>query len=76
MLQKEKNNLENFYDQMSNKYESICKGDHYKVPLWLKKNLSLIPKEYYPRWLDIGCGSGIVGDLIKELKIETVPLFC
>lgn len=66
--------LEKFYDQMSAKYEAICKGDHYRVPLWLRENFSLLSRTYYPRWLDIGCGSGIVGDLIKELHIETSTL--
>lgn len=66
--------VEVLYDQMSGKYESIVKGDHYKVPIWLKENFSDLPKKNYLRWLDIGCGSGIVGDILKELQIKTSTL--
>ncbi|HPI39368.1 MAG TPA: methyltransferase domain-containing protein [Pseudobdellovibrionaceae bacterium] len=66
--------LGTLYNQLSEKYDTISKGQHYKIPNWVKEKL----KPYqllHPIILDLGCASGNVGELIKEQKIEPCLLF-
>ncbi len=70
-LEKERQIVELFYDNMSEKYESICKGKHYKVPQWLIQRIEMtLPCGLFPKWLDLGCGTGIVGDILNQLNVQ------
>lgn len=62
------------YNQLSEKYDTISKGQHYKIPIWVKEKLKPY-QSLHPIILDLGCASGNIGDLIKEQKIEPCLLF-
>lgn len=68
-MTKTKNPTEDYYDLLAKDYDQIWPKAEYSIPRWLKSFFGNYEKTN-ARIMDLGCGSGIVGDILKELNFK------
>lgn len=68
------NPLERIYDFISPNYLKMRSPDRYGVPDWLFKKLEKY-RGFHPYILDLGCGDGLVGEVLAKLDIKPCFLF-
>lgn len=73
-MTKTKNPAEDYYDSLAKDYDQIWPKAQYSIPDWLKSFFGAYKKSD-ARIMDLGCGSGIVGDILKELNFKPNFLF-
>lgn len=62
------------YDQMSDGYDNVANGSHYKARAWAIAKL-INYKDAYPLVLDIGCATGTIGQVLEGLGVKPSLLF-
>jgi ubiquinone/menaquinone biosynthesis C-methylase UbiE len=62
------------FNQMSSTYDDFCLLHCEPMKIKVKELLQNY-KGYYPRILDFGCGTGKIGDWLKEMNQENCELF-
>ena len=72
--------VEKYYDDMSNDYENVVRSWGYNMPESVVEALELygnLKKENAWSMLDIGCGDGLCGNILKVILIINISkLLC
>ena len=61
--------VQNVYDEVAHRYESLIESTQYIGPKWLDSLLSN-NKIDYVNVIDLGCATGVLGDVIKKHQPE------
>lgn len=62
------------YDWMAPQYDDIMRSAEYAIPSWFKAQIASL-KGLHPMALDLGCGTGLVGELLSEAGVKPERLF-
>ena len=70
-INKEMEDIEKYYDDMSNDYENVVRSWGYNMPEAVVEALEIhgnLNKKNVSSMLDIGCGDGLCGHILKVIR--------
>ena len=70
-INKEMDDIEKYYDDMSNDYENVVRSWGYNMPEAVVEALEIhgnLKKQNVSSMLDIGCGDGLCGHILKVIR--------